>query len=93
MDTELWHLLYAFAPPPHWGGLDLKISKSSRACSVECGSVLIPDRRPHNRGRPRKDELARVKYISGTALPNLQLGKLPGAEDPLSVPSCRAAHD
>ena len=43
--------------------------------------VVIPDRRPHNRGRPRNNELARVKYISGNALPNLQLGKLPRAED------------
>ena len=45
--------------------------------------VVIPDRRPHNRGRPRNNELARVKYISGNALPNLQLGKLPRAEDML----------
>ena len=43
--------------------------------------VVIPDRRPHNRGRPRNNELARVKYISGNALPNFQLGKLPRAED------------
>jgi hypothetical protein len=54
--------------------------------------VVIPGRRPQSRGRPRKDELARVKFILATAIPNLKVGKLPGIDD-LNVLFMPALHE